>query len=73
MLSWSDVLKLFILFLLSIVFSLIKDWLSKYKEKKAKQESVWRLLTVELRRASSDLAGLKSLVEAYDNGMYAGL
>lgn len=72
MLLWSDVLKLFIPFLLSILFFLIKDWLSKHKEKKAKQESIWRLLKVEVRRVGVDLSGLNSLVEAYDNGMYAG-
>jgi hypothetical protein len=72
MLLWSDVLKLFIPFLLSILFFIFKDWLSKHKEKKAKQESVWRLLKVEVRRVGTDLSGLKSLIKAYDDGMYAG-
>ncbi|WP_444995851.1 hypothetical protein [Aliikangiella sp. IMCC44359] len=72
MLLWEDVLKLFIPFLLSILFFLIKDWLSKHKEKKAKQESIWRLLTVEVRRVGADIKGLESLIEAYDGGMYAG-
>ena len=53
-------------------FFLFKDWLSKYKEKKTQQESIWRLLKVEVRRVDADISGLKSLVEAYDNGMYAG-
>ena len=72
MLEWSDVLKLFIPFLLSILFFLIKDWLSKFNEKRAKQESLWRLLKIEIRRLSDDIDGLNIVVKAYDEGMYAG-
>lgn len=72
MLEWSDVSKLFIPFLLSIIFFLVKDWLSKFNEKRAKQESLWRLLTIEVRRLNDDVDALNTVVKAYDEGMYAG-
>jgi hypothetical protein len=70
--DWLDVFKLFLAFSSSIFIFFIKTWHSKKEEIKAKEESIWRMLKVKIRRLEQDLIHFDSVISAYENGGHAG-
>jgi len=70
MLTWIDIAKLCVPFVFSLVLIWAKDWYEKARERKAKQEFLWREISHESNNLSEALSQLDKIAEAFKNNKF---
>jgi len=68
-----DILTLFLPLLLAVLSWWVKEYFSHRKERKSKQEIVWRLLQHNIKKINNDLIAFESVIQAFGKGEYAGV
>lgn len=70
MLTWVDIAKLCIPFVFSLVLIWAKDFYEKNRERKAKQEFLWRAISHASNNLSQALSQLDAIAEAFKNNKF---